>query len=161
MSKKTILMRCTSWEIFKEIKSNTGRKRVNINGAIDIENQIDTFEFCESINAQSTIKLLKKIETQHKNARRIYVYSDNARYYHSKEVQSYLKNSKVKLKFLPPYSLNLNLIERFWKFFKKNVLYNTYYETFNEFERYFFRKEKFKIKDAATILTENFQRFAS
>ena len=36
---------------------------------------------------------------------------------------------------LPPYSPELNLIERFWKFFKKNVTYNTYYPTFDEFKQ--------------------------
>jgi hypothetical protein len=39
-----------------------------------------------------------------------------------------------KLQFLPSYSLNLNLIERLWKFVKKKCLYNIYYETFNDFK---------------------------
>ncbi len=148
----------------QEVKSNTGRKRVNINGAIDIENQKGIFDFCETINAESTVKLLQKIELFHKNSRHIYIFCDNARYYHSAEVRSYLESSKITLMFLPPYSPNLNLIERFWKFFKKNVLYNKYFETFEEFEnecRSFFRKAKSKIKEATSLLTDNFQRFAS
>jgi transposase len=47
-------------------------------------------------------------------------------------VKDYLENSKIELIFLPPYAPNLNLIERFWKFFKKTVLYGRYYETFAE-----------------------------
>ena len=61
-------------------------------------------------------------------AKRISIICDNARYYRSKAVAEYSKTSRIKLVFLPPYSPNLNLIERFWKFFKRQVLYNTYYE---------------------------------
>jgi len=48
-------------------------------------------------------------------------------------LQDYLKASRIQLVFLPTYALNLNLIERLWRFFKKRVLYNRYYETFIEF----------------------------
>ncbi|CAD7853876.1 MAG: Mobile element protein, partial [Olavius algarvensis Gamma 1 endosymbiont] len=34
--------------------------------------------------------------------------------------------SCIQLVFLPSYAPNLNLIERFWKFFKKKTLYNRY-----------------------------------
>ncbi|MDQ7016269.1 MAG: transposase [Gammaproteobacteria bacterium] len=59
---------------------------------------------------------------------------DNARYYRSEKVTEYLKNSRIELNFLPPYSPNLNLIERYCKYFKKTSLYNRYYETFSEFK---------------------------
>ena len=67
-------------------------------------------------------------------AKKITVILDNARYYRSKVVAEYLQNSRIELMFLPPYSPNLNLIERFWKFFKKQVLYNQYYGTFRQFK---------------------------
>lgn len=38
------------------------------------------------------------------------------------------------MRFLPPYSPNLNPIERLWKFMYENVLYNKYYEKFVEFK---------------------------
>ncbi|MBE7547044.1 MAG: transposase [Planctomycetia bacterium] len=59
----------------------------------------------------------------------IYIISDNAKYYRSKLVKEYLANSRIKIKFLPSYSPNLNLIERLWKFFRKKILYNKYYDT--------------------------------
>jgi len=40
----------------------------------------------------------------------------------------------IDLLFLPPYSPNLNLIERLWKFTKKKCLYNEFYETFSKFK---------------------------
>ena len=43
------------------------------------------------------------------------------------------KRLRVELLYLPPYSPNLNLIERFWKFLKRKVARNRYYTTFAEF----------------------------
>ncbi|WP_281200894.1 transposase [Nitrosomonas mobilis] len=56
------------------------------------------------------------------------------RYYHAQLVKDYLANSKIELVFLLSCARNLNLIERFWKFFKKTVLYGHYYETFSQFK---------------------------
>jgi transposase len=148
----------------KELKSNTGRRRLNINGAIDIENTSISVDYGVSINAQSTISLLEEIELKHTEAENIYVICDNARYYRSRKVKEYLETSKVELKFLPPYSPNLNLIERLWKYFHKIVLYNKYYETYHEFQKAcksFFRNIKRHKKNLASLLTENFQIIGS
>jgi len=79
----------------------------------------------------------KELETLNLEAKYIYIYSDNARYYRSKLIQEYLKASKITLMHVPPYSPNLNLIERYWKFFKKKVLYGKYYEKFSHFKQAF------------------------
>lgn len=94
----------------------------------------DTFEVTaifseENVNATTTIDLLKAMEMNHPEAKKIYVLLDNARYHFSSVVQDYIQSSKIRLVPLPPYSPELNLIERFWKFFKKNVLYNRYTES--------------------------------
>ncbi|MCR5814511.1 MAG: transposase, partial [Desulfovibrio sp.] len=47
-----------------------------------------------------------------------YVVLDNTRYQRCAIVQKVAEKLKIKLVFLPPYSPNLNLIERFWKFVK-------------------------------------------
>ena len=144
----------------KELKSNTGRQRLNINGAINIEEISPVVGYSKTINAQSTISLLKKIESKHLDAESIYTICDNAKYYRSKKVKEYLQMSKIKLVFLPPYSPNLNLIERLWKYFRKIVLYNKYYETFDEFKqacKSFFRNIKKYQEDISSLLTENFQ----
>jgi len=47
---------------------------------------------------------------------------DNAKYYKSKLVKEYLKESNIELHFLPGYSPNWNLMEQLWKFFKKKIL---------------------------------------
>ena len=148
----------------KELRSNTGRKRLNINGAINIEEMNPVVGYSKTINAQSTIALLKKIESNHPDARSIYTICDNARYYRSKKVKEFLGKSKIEIIFLPPYSPNLNLIERLWKYFRKIVLYNKYYETFDEFKKAcksFFRRSKRYKDDLSSLLTENFQIISS
>jgi transposase len=68
--------------------------------------------FDASINAQSTVALLQSLEQKHPKANCVYVICDNAPYYRCQVVKSFLEHSKVRLVFLPPYSPNLNLIER-------------------------------------------------
>ena len=52
---------------------------------------------------------------------------------HCKVVQNLAEELGIELLYLPPYSPNLNLIERLWKFVKKKCLYAKYYEDFSEF----------------------------
>jgi transposase len=89
----------------------------------------------ERINSQTIIALLKLIiEKQEKG--KIHIILDNARYYHSIEVKQYIKeHPRIVLKFLPPYSPNLNIIERLWKILKKKVVYNKFYLKFDDFRK--------------------------
>lgn len=144
----------------KELKTNSGRQRININGALNIENMRIKVRYDESINAQSTIRLLSSLEKEHPKSGRIYVICDNARYYRSRVVKDHVKGSKIKLLYLPSYSPNLNLIERVWKFYHRKVLYNQYVETYQEFRektiRFFQYIRKYK-DELSTLLTENFE----
>jgi transposase len=117
----------------KILPSNTGRKRLNIQGAINLDTQDLISTIHESLDKQSTIEILKKIEARHFNEKKIYVIVDNAGYYRAKEVSQYLKKSKIELVYLPPYAPHLSLIERVWRYFKKTILYNQYYPTFKDF----------------------------
>lgn len=146
----------------KELKSNTGRKRVNLNGALNITDHTVIVREEETINAKAAVALLKEIEAKHPDADTIYAISDNARYYRAKDVQTYVAHSKIKLLFLPPYAPNLNLIERLWKFFKKKVMYNRYHPTYADFQhviRTFFEDINTHryAGELQTLLAENFQ----
>ncbi len=120
----------------KQIKTNTGRGRLNINGALDMETMTVTTHFSKTINAEETMKLFDKIQLVYKDKTTIYLVIDNARYYKNKDVQAYLEKEscRLKLKFLPSYSPNLNFIERLWKFMKKYIIGVKYREKFKEFE---------------------------
>jgi transposase len=75
-------------------------------------------------------------------------------------VRAYLEHSRIDLQFLPPYAPNLNLIERFWKFFKRQFLYNRYYETFADYKtacKRFFADLNSYAQHLRSLLTENFE----
>ena len=55
-------------------------------------------------------------------------------HYRNQAVKKYLETSKIELHFLPPYSPNLNPIERLWKWMKERILYNSYYPEFEDFK---------------------------
>lgn len=117
----------------KELLSNTGRQRLNLSGAIDIISRKVIVREDETLNTAATIAFLKKIEESYPSMNRIYVFCDNAGYYRNKEVTEYLKTSKIEMRFLPPYSPNLNPIERLWKLMYELIMYNKYYEKFQKF----------------------------
>jgi len=112
----------------------------------------------DSISAESTIVLFQQIETHYPKAKKLHIICDNACYYRPRKVTEYLENSGIELSFLP---LHLpNLIECYWKYFKKTLLYNRYYETFSEFKsvyEHFFENTKCHAMALRSLLTENFQ----
>lgn len=122
----------------KEIKSNTGRQRINIQGAYNPNNQDVIIQEDESLTSENTIEFFKKIEEYYPTKSKIYVICDNARYYKNKDVKKYLEDSRLEIIYLPVYSPNLNLIERLWKLIKKKVLLNKYHATFVEFKQAIF-----------------------
>ncbi|MBC7427214.1 MAG: IS630 family transposase [Bacteriovorax sp.] len=137
-----------------------GRKHLNISGAIEINSQDVITRSSDRVDANSICILLKAIKDKNPFDKNITLIMDNAAYNRSWKVKILAKELKIKLFYLPPYSPNLNPIERLWKFMKKKVIYNKYYEKFNEFEiacMTFFRGiRKFKA-ELETLITDNFR----
>ena len=119
----------------KEIASNTGRSRLNLAGAIDIKTYKIILQEDKTLNAEATVRFFQQIEQAYPDKSKIHVFCDNAGYYRAEKVRKYLDDSRIKLHFLPPYSPNLNPIERLWKWMKQSVIYNTYYEDFCDFKQ--------------------------
>ena len=88
----------------------------------------------KTLNAEATISFFRKIEGAYPEKKRVHLFCDNAGYYRNKTVTEYLEASRIRLHFLPPYSPNLNPIERLWKWMKERVIYNTYYREFEDFK---------------------------
>jgi len=63
------------------------------------------------VNGDQIIEFLKELEIKTPNKEEVYLICDNASYHKSKEVKEYLKNKKIELIFLLPYSPNLNPLE--------------------------------------------------
>ena len=158
---------CRAW-ILKgqeyELSANTGRQRININGAMNAQDPTETYvDYTDSVNAQSTQRVIEHILEANKNSKRIYLVSDNAKYYKNTKLQEFLKlNPKIKWVFLPSYSPNLNLIERLWKFMRKEVINGYYYDTFDKFKiqiENFFNHLKIHESDLKSLITMNFQLY--
>ena len=114
------------------IKAPTGRQRFNVLGALNaLTHQLITVTNDSYINADSVCQLLDKLVCL--STVPITVVLDNARYQRCVKVQEYAALLGIELLFLPPYSPNLNLIERLWKFVKRQCLYSKYYEKFSHF----------------------------
>ncbi len=150
----------------KQIPSNSGRNRININGAMNAHQPEDVVVVeAETINAGATQELFEKLLEKHADKEKIYVLSDNARYYANTELKAWLsQNPKIQLMHLPPYSPNLNLIERLWKFLRKKVINLHYYPTFEEFRsaiHEFFENLKQYKDELKTLMRPNFQRFSA
>jgi transposase len=144
----------------KYIKSNTGRSRINLNGAINLANKKAVVLEELTVNSSSTVRLLNEIKRKQKLGR-VYVILDNARYHHSREVGRWLlHHPRFKLKFLPPYSPNLNPIERLWKLYHTKITNNQYFESFKDFKKVtleFFENLKQYRGELDSLLTDNFQ----
>ena len=143
------------------LPSNTGRERLNINGVFSFKTLRPLIRTEETINAQAAIRLLEDLEAA-QPVGKIHIIADNARYYRSALVKAHLatEGCRIQIHFLPPYSPNLNLIERLWGFFKRKVIYGTYYETFVKFKNAtlsFFRDIGKYHQELSTLMTDNFR----
>lgn len=144
------------------LKSNTGRKRLNLLGTVSIDTKEAVVIEEETINAEAIIHLFEAIKQKQK-AGKVYMVLDNAKYHHARVVKNWLlDHPRFNLIFLPPYSPNLNLIERLWRFFHQKITNNHYFPTFGEFKEVtmqFFQNLHLYKDDLDTLLTENFQLF--
>ena len=117
----------------KTIPSAYGRKRANLLGFLDpITYETISVMNDSYLNSDSVCEGLEKLRNQFPEEY-ICVILDNAAYQRCKKVMTKAEELKINLVFLPPYSPNLNLIERLWKFLRKKLLANKYYQSFNDF----------------------------
>ena len=117
------------------IEQTSGRQRINIHGAIDLETGQTRMIEVETVDALSTIKLLESIEALYPMLALIHVFLDNAAYHHAKLVRAWLAQPgrRIKLHFVPAYCPHLNPIERLWGVMHKHVTHNKTYATCREF----------------------------
>ena len=116
------------------IPSPSGRKRYNILGALDVVNQqLITIKNDAYINSVSIVELIDKIVAKNIKVP-VTLVMDNAKYQRCKFVQAHDENVGIELLFLPSYSPHLNIIERLWKWTKKDCLYSKYYDSFDKFK---------------------------
>jgi transposase len=117
------------------IEQTSGRQRINIHGAINLESGQTRMIEAETVDAASTIRLLEAIEALYPLLALIHVFLDNARYHHAKLVEEWLARPgcRIKLHFIPSYCPHLNPIERLWGVMHRNVTHNKCYASCAQF----------------------------
>jgi transposase len=145
------------------IRGPSGRKRFNVLGAIDaVTRQLTTVTNETTIDAAAIGELLRKLSDRYPGLPMSLVL-DNARYQRCEPVRALAAELRIELLYLPSYSPNLNLIERLWKFVKKEVLTCRYHEDFTRFKAAIvecLEQVEGKHKEAiASLLTLKFQTF--
>ena len=146
------------------LKTNSGRNRLNILGAYSPDTQdLLYLEGRESVDAERVAQLLRTIRAANPGIPLLLVL-DNAPYNRAPAVTQVADELVIELLYLPTYSPNLNLIERFWKFLKRKVARNRYYPTFAEFrgaiQNLLANLPTYR-DELAALLTERFQLFTT
>jgi len=143
-----------------EVDCNSGRKRLNINAAVNgLKPEHLVYDIADSVNAQSTQRLCRKLLRKHPQ-KTIYLICDNAPYNRNKMLQNWAKDQRIEFVFLPPYSPNLNLIERLWRLMRKKAINSIYYDTYSKFKEgitNFLNNTKYYKEELRALLTLNFK----
>jgi len=146
------------------VRTPSGRQRFNVLGALNAVNKaLITITNDTYITSIQVCELLRKIAASADKP--ITLVLDNARYQRCKLVMGLAAELNIELLFLPPYSPNLNLIERLWKLVKKECLYSMYYENFTLFKNsisgFLINMNKINQEKLNTLLTLKFQLFTN
>jgi len=144
----------------KTLQSTGKQQRLHIMGALDLNGMnIFTREY-KTVDADAVIDFFQQLEAS-SNASKIYMILDNARANKNKKLDEYLKKSRITPVYLPPYSPNLNPIERLWKIMRETKIHNQYYESsvefFHEIRKFFTEDVPKKARHWKDRINDRFQ----
>jgi transposase len=155
---------CCLWSFARLfVRAASGRQRFNVLGAFNaITRELVAVTNTTVVNTETMCELLRKLASQGLVGP-ITVVLDNARYQRNAVVQALAAALRIELLYLPSYSPNLNLIERLWRFTKREALYGRYHPTFAHFQTAIqdtLGQVSTKHKERlASLMTLNFQVF--
>jgi transposase len=144
------------------VPTGSGRQRLNVLGAVGYGTaKMITVINRDSIGAEQVCELLRQIKRRCRKP--VTVVLDNASYHRAKVVRQCAEALDIELLFLPPYSPNLNLIERVWKLVKKLALTARTLSDFDAFAESITQTvehlETEHREELLGLLTPNFQDF--
>lgn len=109
------------------------RERQTAMGSFNIVSGQLTMSFHQKGNYQSFKKHLKKILYIYDGHSKIIIIVDNVRFHHAKLLKKWLQaKPQLELVYLPPYSPELNPIERAWWYMRKSITHNRYLDSLEE-----------------------------
>lgn len=145
----------------KLIAKTASRTRVNVIGGIELKEMQVHSTMVETVNTQTTVGFLDELKSAYPHAPKLHVILDQAGYHRSQELQDAAQARGIELHYLPPYSPNLNPIERLWKVMNEQVRNNVLFEsarTFREAIANFLSDTVLKIKHILRArINDNFQ----
>lgn len=145
----------------KPIAQIASRTRVNIMGAIELVSMNVVSNFPEFVNGETTVDFLKQLKIAYPSAPKIHIILDQSGYHRSEVVREYARGNNIELHYLPPYSPNLNPIERLWKVMNEQVRNNRVFKSAKEFRETISDFFKNKLPEIASTLNtrinDNFQ----
>ncbi|MBC8951094.1 IS630 family transposase [Xenorhabdus sp. TS4] len=149
-------------EHVKVVETTGSRTRLNIVGALNLQRIEDTvIREYPAINARNIVLFFGEIRKTYPRTQKIHIILDRVGYHRAELVKDFAEVLNIELHYLPPYSPNLNPIERLWKYMNEQVRNNVYFPdatTFRKTLLHFFHVIlPQKAKELATRLTDNFQ----
>jgi len=107
------------------------RKSVACFGAVNIRTGKLVTAFEPVFNGESFQRFLIRLLRHHSSSKRLLLVADNAKYHHARMLQPWLHAHRkvLTLLFLPPYSPELNPIERVWKLTRRLATHNRHFPT--------------------------------
>jgi transposase len=112
------------------------RKSIGYFGAVRLRDGKFAYRLEQKVfNAETFWAFMRKLrQISCHSGRRVLVISDNARYHHAKLHADWRKEreDKFSLFFLPPYSPELNPVERVWKLTRRLAIHNRYFRDLNQ-----------------------------
>ncbi|EHF4788596.1 TPA: IS630 family transposase, partial [Salmonella enterica] len=117
------------------VETTGSRTRLNIMGALNL-NDIGSAVIREydTINSLSICQFFIAIRETYPITQKVHIILDGAGYHRAELVQDWAVVMNIELHCLPPYSPNLNPIERLWKVMNELVRNNHYFATAKEFK---------------------------
>jgi transposase len=144
----------------KLVPTTARQPRLNFIGGICLNGHRIVYQQADKVDADSIAGFLCELRKRNPGKYKIHVILDNAGYHHDAELQKFAEGLAIEIHYLPPYSPNLNPIERLWKIMHEKVSANKYYETFAEFTEAtqdFFKTIGRKKSLLRSRITDNFQ----
>lgn len=114
-------------------KMTACQKRINFIGTIDLKTHHVEYQKVDWVNTDSLKAFASQLSAAYPEASTIHLILDNAGYHKSEAFLKFIAATKIKIHYLPPYSPNLNPIERLWKIMHEHTTYNHYYAKLSEF----------------------------
>jgi len=150
----------------KPIETSGSRTRLNIVGAIRLGHLSDAIiDQYKTVNSESIVTFLKKTRDVYHTSGTLHIVLDGAGYNRSEQVVSMAEKLNITLHYLPPYSPNLNPIERLWKVMNKHARNSHYFATTTAFRKridQFFTTTLPNIASSLnSTINDNFQKLES